>query len=268
MTETPRRVVAIPHGGGPLPIMGDPSHASLIAYLEAAGSSLGQPRAIVVVSAHWETAQPSITAGAAPGMIYDYGGFPPETYEVLYPAPGSPELASEMAQLLSDGGFDPVLDTERGYDHGVFVPLLLMHPEASIPVLQLSVLASLDPAAHIQMGRAIASLADDDVLILGSGFTFHNMHAFGPGFDADGQDAENEAFEAWLRETCTDASMSHDERATRLNNWASAPGARWCHPREEHLLPLHVCAGAGGLGPADLIFDDVVLGKRTSGYAW
>lgn len=267
--ENPRsRIVAIPHGGGPLPIMGDPSHGSLISFLKETPALFGRPKAIVLISAHWETPQPAITAGASPGMIYDYGGFPPETYELQYPAPGSPELATELADLLRAGGFDPTLDADRGFDHGVYVPLLLMYPDATIPVVQLSVLSSLDPAAHVAMGQAISSLADQDVLILGSGFTFHNLNAFSPGSAPGAEDPQNEAFEAWLRDTCSDPALTSDQREERFVNWATAPGARWCHPREEHLLPLHVCAGAAQLKPADIIFDDLVLNKRASGYSW
>lgn len=267
MTTTPERVLSIPHGGGPLPIMGEPSHDRLVEYLRGVEATVGRPSAIIVVSAHWECPTPTLTAGATPGLIYDYGGFPPETYELQYPAPGAPELAAQAAELLGAAGFDPVLDSQRGFDHGMFIPLLLMYPDASIPVIQLSLLSSLDPQAHIDMGAAIAPLAAQDVLILGSGFTFHNMGAFGPGHPVNGSDPENEAFEEWLRDTCASADIDETERARRLADWEKAPGARWCHPREEHLLPLHVCYGAGA-GPARNVFDDQVLGKRTSGWAW
>lgn len=250
-----------------MPIMGDPSHAKMVEYLRGTEEAIGRPAAIVLVSAHWECARPTLTSGANPGLIYDYGGFPEETYRLEYPAPGAPELAESIAQLLSDGGFEPELDANRGFDHGVFIPLLLMYPDASIPVIQLSLLSSLDPTAHIAMGAAIASLVHRDVLILGSGFTFHNMNAFGPTHPVTGGDPDNEAFEAWLTETCTSAEMTEAERTRRLIDWAKAPGAVWCHPREEHLLPLHVCYGAGGR-PATQVFNDLVLGKRASGYAW
>jgi aromatic ring-opening dioxygenase catalytic subunit (LigB family) len=260
-------VVCIPHGGGPMPLMNDPSHATLIEFLQRAESTIGRPKAIVLVSAHWECPQPTITSGVAPELIYDYGGFPAEMYQLSYPAPGAPDLADDVAALLADAGFDPQLDPNRGFDHGVFVPLLLMYPDASVPVIQLSMLSSLDPEAHIRMGEALRPLAERNVLVLGSGFTFHNMNAFGPGFSQDGTDPENEAFEQWLRETCASDAISEEERRSRYTNWSDAPGARWCHPREEHLLPLHVCYGAGG-GPATQVFDDRVLGKRSSGYAW
>ncbi len=267
MSENNQRVMCIPHGGGPLPIMGEPSHARMNEFLGAAQDTTGRPAAIVLVSAHWEAARPTLTSGAAPELIYDYGGFPEETYQLKYRAPGAPDLAAEIAEMLAAGGFDPSLDANRGFDHGVFIPLLMMYPDASIPVIQLSLLSSLDPASHIDMGAALAPLAERDVLVLGSGFTFHNMNAFGPGHDASDADPENEAFEEWLGNTCTSTEFTEVERRQRLIDWADAPGARWCHPREEHLLPLHVCYGAGG-APATRVFDDMVLGKRASGYAW
>lgn len=267
MNERMPRVLSIPHGGGPLPLMGDPSHSRMVDFLREIKDTIGTPSAIVVVSAHWECAQPTILSGAAPDLLYDYGGFPDEMYRLSYPAPGAPELAAEVAELLRAGGFSPEFDAQRGFDHGVFVPLLLMYPEASVPVIQLSLMNGLDPSAHIDMGQAISSLAARDVLILGSGFTFHNMNAFGPAHSPSGTDPENEAFEAWLRDTCTNADIDETERRQRLVDWAEAPGARWCHPREEHLLPLHVCYGAGS-GPATQVFDDIVLHKRSSGYSW
>lgn len=250
-----------------MPLMGDPSHDRMVDFLRRTKETIGTPSAIVVVSAHWECAEPTILSGETPGLLYDYGGFPDEMYKLSYPAPGAPELASDVADLLRAGGFAPALDSVRGFDHGVFVPLLLMYPDASIPVIQLSLLRSLDPSAHIAMGEAISSLAERDVLILGSGFTFHNMNAFGPAHSPLDTDPENEAFEAWLRDTCTNPELDEDERRRRLVDWGSAPGARWCHPREEHLLPLHVCYGAGA-GLASLAFDDIVLHKRSSGYSW
>jgi len=265
MAETTSRVLCIPHGGGPMPVLGEPSHGKLIEFLSGAEDLVGRPSAILLVSAHWECPHPTLTSRPYPELIYDYGGFPPETYQLQYPAPGAPDLAARGAALLEDAGFSPRLDDRRGFDHGMFIPLMLMYPDATIPVVQLSLLSSLDPAAHLAMGAAIGALADDDVLILGSGFTFHNMNAF---FSSAGDgDPDNEAFEEWLNHVVTDPTIGHDERARLLTGWADAPGARWCHPREEHLLPLHVCAGAGE-GPAVRVFDDTVLGKRASGYTW
>lgn len=261
------RILYIPHGGGPLPLMGEPSHDQIVKFLRAAPTTLGRPKAIVVVSAHWECPTPTVTAGASPPLIYDYTGFPPETYRLKYPAPGAPDLADRLVELLGAGGFDATLDTARGFDHGMFVPLMLMYPDAGVPVVQLSMLRDLDPARHIDIGAAIASILDDDVLILGSGLSFHNMNAFGPANPASGVDHENEAFDAWLESVCTDTSIDEDERRTRLSRWRDAPSARYNHPREEHLLPLHVCYGAGG-GPATRTFEGRVLEKKVAAYLW
>lgn len=247
--------------------MGEPSHAQIVAYLRSVEADLGRPSAIVVVSAHWECPAPALTSGAAPELIYDYYGFPPQTYQLQYPAPGAPAVAERAAGLLADAGFAPVLDAERGFDHGMFIPLMLMYPDAGIPVIQLSMLADLDPARHIAMGAAIAPLVDDDVMILGSGLSFHNMNAFGPANPASGVDPDNEAFDAWLEQVCTDPELSESERAARLVAWQQAPAARYNHPREEHLLPLHVCYGAGG-GPATRVFDGRVLEKKVAAYLW
>ena len=143
------KVLFIPHGGGPLPLIGDPAHAPLVTALTGLRPILDGAKAIIVVTAHWEAETPSFSSSAAPGMLYDYFGFPEETYRLNYPAPGAPELAARAAQALGADGFATRLDPERGFDHGTFVPLMLMRPEADIPVLQMSLLASLDPARHI-----------------------------------------------------------------------------------------------------------------------
>jgi len=181
--------------------------------------------------------------------------------------PGSSELANTLAELLRDGGFAPELDDTRDFDHGMFVPLMLMYPDASIPVVQLSMLDDLDPARHIDMGAAIASVADDDVLILGSGLSFHNMNAFGPGVATLDSDPDNEAFDAWVAKVCTDPSIDEATRRAQLVAWEQAPAARYNHPREEHLLPLHVCYGAAGRA-GTRTFDDKALDKRVGSYLW
>jgi aromatic ring-opening dioxygenase catalytic subunit (LigB family) len=247
--------------------MGEPSHDAIVEYLRATEADIGRPEAIVVVSAHWECATPTVTSATAPGLYFDYYGFPPETYELTYPAPGSPELADRLVELLGVAGFTPELDAERDFDHGMFVPLMLMYPDAAIPVVQLSLMGDLDPGRHIDMGAAIAPVLADDVLILGSGLSFHNMDAFGPANPAAGVDAQNEAFDAWLDETCTDTTIDEAERRRRLAAWADAPAAHYNHPREEHLIPLHVCYGAGG-GAATRAFDGRVLEKHVAAYLW
>lgn len=255
------RSLYIPHGGGPMPLLGDPNHTEMIDYLQSLESSLDRPSAIVVISAHWEEVVPTITASPSPGMLFDYYGFPDFAYEFSYPAPGSRELADNLASALGSAGFAPRLDVERGFDHGVFVPLLLMYPAADIPVVQLSLVQGLDAADHIRLGEALRPALDDDVLVLGSGMSFHNMRAFSSGPN----DPDNLAFDEWLERVCTD-DRPEDERRRLLAEWESAPAARYNHPREEHLIPLHVCYGLGG-GAATRTFNGTV-GKRVAAYSW
>ena len=267
-TETTKLapVLYIPHGGGPLPLLGDPTHLQLVDFLKGIPHSLGTPSAIVLISAHWEEEQPTITSGIHPDLLYDYYGFPPESYQIKYPASGAPLLAKQLHALLADAGLQSHLDDQRGFDHGLFVPLKIMYPKAEIPCVQLSLLTSLDPKAHIDMGRALAPLCQENVLIIGSGFSFHNLRAFFNN-PYGTPDQQNEDFNQWLIETCTMDSLSFDERDKRLVNWTNAPGARYCHPREEHLLPLHVCLGITQ-AKARLVFDGEVIGKRACAFLW
>jgi len=261
-------VLYLPHGGGPLPLLGEPGHAALTAFLNNIPETLGEPAAILVISAHWEEERPAITGGARPELIYDYYGFPPESYAISYPAPGDPGLAEAVRELLDNAGFIPRLDERRGFDHGLFVPLKLMYPAARIPCLQVSLLANLDPAAHIALGKALAPLRARNVLVIGSGMSFHNMRMLvSPDADSDGRDV---AFDDWLGETCTDPTLSADARERRLVEWDRAPGARFCHPREEHLLPLHVCYGVACTDTplAEAVFNQRVLGQQVSGFVW
>jgi len=259
-------VLYLPHGGGPLPLLGDPGHAQLVAFLARAPALLSPPSAIVVVSAHWEEALPTVTAGAAPGLLYDYSGFPAQAYEIAYPAPGSPALAGRVRDLLAAGGLQSRLDPQRGFDHGMFVPLKIMYPRADVPCVQLSLVRGLDPELHIRIGRALAGLRDERVLVVGSGLSFHNMREFFVHGDRR-EDAANDAFQDWLDATCAGPGLAEPERTARLVHWSQAPSARYCHPREEHLLPLHVCYGAGA-GPAQKVFDGLVIGKRACAFAW
>ena len=208
------------------------------AWLQSMESDAGRrPRAIVVISAHWEAHPLRVNGQHRSGLLYDYGGFPAHTYELQYPAPGSQELARRVQALLVAQGLSCDADDERGLDHGVFIPLMLAYPAADIPVVQLSLHPSLDPETHQAMGRALAPLREEGVLLLGSGMSYHNRVSTEPG-------AEQMAlgFDQWLQ----DAVCQHtgDARARQLNAWLDAPGARRAHPREEHLLPLMVIAGA------------------------
>jgi aromatic ring-opening dioxygenase catalytic subunit (LigB family) len=242
-------IVYLTHGGGPLPLLGDPGHQPLVDSLRELAASLPTPRAILLVSAHWETDQAALTGAAVPALIYDYHGFPEVAYQLRYPAPGEPALAARAAALLGDAGLPARLDEQRGFDHGMFVPLSLLFPEARVPVVQLSLLNSLDPAAHLEMGRALAPLLDEEVMLIGSGSSFHNMAVFRGDADPAAL-ATNRAFEQWLADTCMAPGLPDAARRQRLQAWRQAPGAAFCHPREEHLLPLMVCAGAA-TGPAD-----------------
>ncbi len=256
----------IPHGGGPLPLLDDPGHLGMNRFLRTYPESIKRPEAIVVVSAHWEAEVVSITASPRPELIFDYYGFPPETYEYRYPAPGLPALAERMHAMLADAGVEACLDHERGFDHGMFVPLMLMYPEADIPVVQLSLTSDLDPAAHVAIGRALGGLKDEPLLFLGSGFSFHNLREIMGKRDA-AADARNQAFEAWLADTMSDGDLPENEREARLLDWAAAPHARYCHPREEHLLPLHTCYGFAGRA-AKTVFQEPVVGFVASAYEW
>jgi 4,5-DOPA dioxygenase extradiol len=259
-------VLYIPHGGGPLPLLDDKGHQDMVSFLKGITSNLGKPSAILVISAHWEEDNATITSGKSPSLLYDYSGFPEEAYEIKYPATGNPGLAGKVFNLLQASGIEARLDSHRGFDHGLFVPLKIMFPGANIPCIQISLLTGLDPEAHIQLGRALSGLSNENVLILGSGLSFHNMRAFFSR-EAGTPDEKNEAFEHWLIDTCTNDALSENERARRLTAWSDAPYARYCHPREEHLLPLHVCYGFSG-SAARLVYDGKVMGKRASAFLW
>jgi len=259
-------ILFISHGGGPLPLLGDPDHRELVQHLEGLASRLQKPDAILVISAHWEASVPTVTAAARPELIYDYYGFPPESYEITYPCTGKPSLAAKVTQALRQAGLNAIEDEERGLDHGVFVPLKIMYPKADIPVVQLSLLDSLDPEIHIAMGKALKNLDDGHLMVLGSGFSFHNLRAL---FDSDPttKAARNREFEEWLLKTCVDNALSEKERYRRLVEWDKAPHARYCHPREEHLLPLHVCYGMAGK-PSEEHISTTIMNTQSGMFHW
>ncbi len=265
MSEDRGRIVYISHGGGPLPILGDESHRAMVGFMADLPARIGRPDAVLVVSAHWEEDVATVLGAPNPPLFYDYYGFPDEAYDIEYPAPGSPELAGRIIEMLEREGLAARVDSQPGFDHGLFIPLKLMYPEADIPALQLSLLRGLDPRMHLRLGRAMRELLKENVLIVGSGFSFHNMGAF-LWQGGSPPDAANEAFQEWLIETCT-GPLSRPEREERLVGWEGAPSARYCHPREEHLMPLHCCLGMAQ-GPAEKIFDDYILGKRAVAFLW
>lgn len=199
-------------------------------------AGLSRPRAVLMVSAHWEESEFTVQSHPEPGMIYDYGGFPDYTYQIHYPAPGSPALAQRVQGLLQNAGIASREDAQRGFDHGMYAPMVVIYPEADMPTVQLSLKRGLDPRDHLAMGRALAPLRDEGVLIIGSGLSYHNLHAFGP--QAKGPST---AFDAWLDESLATPGAA---RSAALAAWEQAPSARQAHPREEHLLPLMVAVGA------------------------
>jgi aromatic ring-opening dioxygenase catalytic subunit (LigB family) len=258
MTTSPSQpTLFIPHGGGPCFFMPDPRGiwSGMAAYLAGIAADLpAPPKAILVVSGHWETEGFAFTGAARPALVYDYYGFPPHTYELRYDAPGAPALAEQAANLLRAAGFVAAVDPARGLDHGVFVPLKVAFPEGVIPVVEMSVDAGLDPAAHLAAGRALAPLREEGVLIVGSGMSFHNMRGYGDARFTD----PSIAFDEWLTATV-------EQDPARLVDWAEALAARLSHPREEHLIPLMVAAGAAS-GPGRRTYAERVLETAISGY--
>ena len=255
----------IPHGGGPCFFMDwNPvdTWVGMAHFLKNVASTLPQrPRAIVMVSAHWLEPQFRVTGQADPALIYDYYGFPAHTYELTYAAPGQPQLAAELVQCIQAEGLAAQVDFARGFDHGMFIPLKLMFPEAAIPVIQLSLRNDLDPEAHLQLGRSLAALRDQNVLIIGSGMSFHNMRAYGDSHFS----APSAEFDTWLTQAVESEAT---ERAQMLQHWATAPHASSCHPQghEEHLIPLLVAAGAGSDKPGQKIYSEQVMKTTISAF--
>lgn len=231
----------ISHGGGPWPWIVDqmPGDWSLLTEsLRSIPVDVGRtPRAVLCVSAHWETDVVTVQTNPHPPMLYDYGGFPESTYSIRYPAPGSPEVAARVVELLHGAGIPVHEDAQRGFDHGMFAPMYVAWPEADVPILQLSILHGYDVESHLAVGRALAPLRDEDVLIIGSGFSFHNLRYFGPA----GQVPSRE-FDDWLAVTMLGSAPA--ERTERLLHWEDAPSARIAHASEDHLVPLFVAVGA------------------------
>jgi aromatic ring-opening dioxygenase catalytic subunit (LigB family) len=267
--------IFLPHGGGPCFFMdwtwgpADTWNAPR-RFLEGLAATLpASPKAIVVVSGHWEETEFTASAAPKPELIYDYSGFPEHTYNLTWPAPGAPDLAHRVADLLGKAGLPAGISPSRGFDHGVFVPLKVAFPEAKIPVVSLSLAVprpkspltrgGFDPELHLAAGRALAPLRDEGILLIGSGMSFHNLRAY-----LQPQTLVNSReFDRWL----TAAVESPEaERSKLLAGWRDAPSGTFSHPREEHLIPLLVAAGAGGEGPGRRIFTDEPMGAAISAY--
>jgi aromatic ring-opening dioxygenase catalytic subunit (LigB family) len=255
--------VYLPHGGGPSFFMsGDRKlmYQATEDFLRSVPGMLpATPSAILIVTAHWEAHVPSFTGSVQPDLIYDYYGFPPETYELQYKAPGQPVLAAQAAALLQQAGYPAQVEPRYGWDHGVFIPLKVMFPDADVPVVAMSLHASLDPTLHCALGKALRPLRDAGVLVIGSGMSFHNLRHFAAG------GPPSSAFHNWL-----DNALAGDqtERTAQLAQWSQAPGGRASHPREEHLLPLMVASGAGGDAPARRLWSGMVGPTHLAGWAF
>jgi aromatic ring-opening dioxygenase catalytic subunit (LigB family) len=250
----------ISHGGGPWPWLAD--MRKMMATLETSLANMPKeigvkPKAILMVSGHWEENDFAVMAAPAPGMVYDYGGFPAFTYQIKYAAPGAPDVAKRVEELLTKSGLPTHLDASRGFDHGVFAPMQVMYPDADVPLLQVAIQRSYDPAAHFALGRALAPLRDEGVLIVGSGLSYHNLRLFGPaGREPSAQ------FDAWLEKA---VNADPKTREQELFKWDQAPAARVCHPREDHLVPLFAAVGAAESEKATRVYHDTnVFGGVTA----
>ena len=254
----------INHGGGPCfflePRPMREAWSDLEAYLRGFMVELSErPRAILAISGQREETIPTVNAGASPPLRFDYSGFPDYTYRLTWPAPGEPDLAARACGLLLAAGIPSKTEPARGWDHGVFVPLKVIMPDADIPLVQLSLQRGLDPATHLAIGRALKPLRGEGVLLLGSGQTYHiTRGSFGSG----GVDPKAEAFDAWLRSAMTEG----ETRDGALIRWEDAPCARDAQPHEDHLLPLMVAAGAASGEPGTVHFHGHALGKPISGF--
>lgn len=258
-------VFFLSHGGGPWPWVDGMREAFARTAREFA--SLPQrlpekPKAVLVITGHWEAPQFMVSTAERPPMDYDYYGFPEHTYKLQYPAPGSPQVARRVKELMEQAGLPCGEDPQRGFDHGTFVPLWLMYPDADVPVVLLSLKSSYDPAEHIRAGEAIAPLREEGVLIIGSGLTYHNMR----GFRQPASAPVAEAFGGYLEQAITQPDPA--QRKRMLVEWAKGPAARLAHPREDHLLPLMVVVGAAGGDPGEVVFVDHVMNVDMASYAF
>jgi len=257
MNDNRLPVYFVSHGAGPWSFMNGPfrrQFAKLEHSLNTMRTELGKaPNAILMISAHWEERGVAITASSRPSMIYDYVGFPDYTFRIQYGAPGSPAVARRIHELLQAGGIAARLDPERGFDHGMYAIMKPLFPAADVPVIQLSLDDRFDPSLHLEMGRLLAPLRDEGIVIIGSGQSFQNLQL---------RDARaivpSQAFDGWLQQVVTQISPA--ERRERLILWEAAPYARLAHPREEHLMPLLVAVGAADSDAGVCIYHDKLGG--------
>ena len=229
--------IFVSHGAPDMSLHPSPART----FLSQLGDNLGKPQAILMISAHWGTRQPTISAAEQPNTVHDFWGFSPALNSINYPATGTPQLAKRVVQLLKDAGIASDTSSSRGLDHGAWNPLRLMYPSADIPVTQLSIQPHLTPSYHFQIGKVLAPLRQEGILILASGSATHNLREFGKyAIDAP-PPAWVEDFSQWLSK-----ALQQGDSSALLNYRQIAPYAKENHPSEEHLLPLFVALGAGG----------------------
>lgn len=261
-------ILYFPHGAGPMPLLGEPNHQNLVGFLKAFAQQVPRHKAIVIISAHWEESQVTVNTATSPSLLYDYYGFPAPAYDIPYPTKGSAELASRVTSLLDENGIGANKTDQRGWDHGVFVPLKIMYPNGDIPCVQLSLESNLDPSKHIAIGRALAKLREEGVMILGSGSSFHNMSLVNGVTVADQE--QSVQFDDWLKESVLLGNEQSELALARLVDWKQAPYALFSHPREEHLLPLQVCLGAAieSAAMATVAYEEFFMGVKVSAFSW
>lgn len=258
------------HGGGPLPLLGDEEHKGLTIFLRDEVQkhlNLKEVKAIIVVTAHWQEKVVTISSAKHHDLYFDYYGFPPESYKYRYDAPGDPALAERIHETLKNAGINSKLDSKRGWDHGVFVPMMLINPTASIPIVQMSVLSNQDPEQHYKIGEALYQFRKEGIAILGSGMSYHNMREFMT--NRYQSNVVNKEFDEYLNKVCTAESV--EDRKKGLVSWRQQKGATEAHPMHaaEHFMPLIVIAGAGGSKPGERIFNwDMSNTFRLSGFVW
>lgn len=244
------------HGGGPWPWLRkempylDGLHDSLV---KTAQNLLARPKAILVVSGHWEEDEFTIMSSPRPPMIYDYGGFPEHTYQIQYPASGAPQLAKQVRDLLSKARISSRFSSQRGFDHGVYSLLYPMFPNADVPIIQVSMKRNYSPIEHFNLGVALSSLRREGVLILGSGNIFHNLKVMGSS------QIQSEQFDRWIADVVTGQNLNL--RNSTILDWETAPYARHCHPREDHLVPLFFAMGAGSDEHGSLVYRESLIGR-------
>ncbi len=219
-----------------------------------------KPKAVLVISGHWEADDFRVMSSPKPPMVYDYYNFPPHTYDVTYPAPGDPALAERIAGLIGDAGLPVAMDDTQGFDHGTFVPLYIMYPDADVPVIQVSLQKGYDPAAHFALGRALAPLRGEGVLIVGSGLSYHNLRMFGPQAKVPSTE-----FDTWLGEVLDRAP---DDRTAALLDWETAPSARVAHAEEDHLVPLFAALGAAEGEAATMTYHEEDIFGGVTASSW